>query len=282
MFTLTVQNHKGEQLNLTESPMYEVLRVDGLNPPPATLNFTELANFDGSKYNSGQLTARNLVITLRILPDIETNRINLYKYFPSKQNIRIYWENDTRKVFIDGRVETFECPQFEMVQKAVISIICPDPYWREETPTQLNFSNVIDLFEFPFSIEAEGIEISRLERLATAVFVNSEIETGITVELQATASQILNPRIVNRTTSEYFGLNVDMNEGDIIRINTRRGEKSAVLVRGGQQTNIIGRRMSGSKWVQLVAGVNELSYECDNGAENLIVRVYTHRLFGGV
>lgn len=282
MYEVSVENHLGERLDLSTSPSYDVLKIDGLSPPPATLNFSTMANFDGGKFNSGQLETRNIVFTIKIYPDVEENRIGLYKYFPLKKSVRIYYKNDRRDVYIDGIVETVEIDPFSINETAQISIICPDPYWKESTESRLNFSNVINLFEFPFSIPAEGIEFSKIQKLTTVFFNNGEVETGITIEFQATASQILNPRFINRTTQEYFGVNIDMAEGDLIRINTRRGEKSAILIHDGTETNIIGNRQTGSTWVQLAGGVNELSYECDNGAQNLIVRVYTHVLYGGV
>lgn len=282
MYEVSVENHLGEKIDLSASSSYDVLKIDGLSPPPATLNFSTMANFDGGKFNSGQLQTRNIVFTIKIYPDVEENRIGLYKYFPSKKSVRIYYRNDRRDVYIDGIVEAVEIDPFSINETAQISIICPDPYWKESTESRLNFSNVINLFEFPFSIPAAGIEFSKIQKLTTVFFNNGEVETGITIEFQATASQILNPRFINRTTQEYFGVDIDMTEGDLIRINTRRGEKSAILIHDGTETNIIGNRQTGSTWVQLVAGVNELSYECDNGAQNLIVRVYTHILYGGV
>lgn len=282
MYEVSVENHLGERLDLSISPSYDVLKIDGLSPPPATLNFSTMANFDGGKFNSGQLETRNIVFTIKIYPNVEENRIGLYKYFPSKKTIRIHYKNDRRDVYIDGIVETVEIDPFSINEIAQISIICPDPYWKESTESRLNFSNVISLFEFPFSIPAEGIEFSRIQKLTTVFFNNGEVETGITIEFQATTDQILNPKFINRTTQEYFGLNVDMTEGDLIRINTRRGEKSVILIHDGTETNIIGNRQTGSKWIQLVGGPNELSYECDSGAQNLIVRVYTHILYGGI
>lgn len=282
MFTIRVENARGDVLDFVQNPAYDVLKVDGLPPPSATLNFSQMANFDGARFNSAQLPARNLVFTIKIYEPVEKNRISLYKYFPLKKSVRIYYENDTRSVFIDGYVETCEPNLFTMNETAQVSIICPDPYWKEQTETVLNFSNVISLFEFPFSIEEEGIEFSRINHLTTAIFENGEVESGMTIEFIANANQILNPRFINRTTGEYIGLNVDMNEGDIIRINTRRGEKSIVLIRDGTQTNILNSRQSQSTFVQLVEGQNELSYECDHGAENLTVRVSAYRLFGGV
>lgn len=282
MYSLKVQNLKGEVLNFAGNTNYDILKIDGLTPPPSTLNFSELANYDGSIYNSGQLQNRNLVLTIKVYNDVEKNRIELYKYFQLKKQIRIYYENNTRKVYIDGYVETFEADLFVMNETVQISIICPDPHWKEDVETYISFSNVIDLFEFPFAIEEAGIEFSRIENITTSLIDNGEIETGITIEFVANANQILNPRFINRTTQEFFGVNFDMNEGDVIRINTRRGKKSVVLIRGGVETNILNDMQSGSKWVQLAPGQNELSYECDEGQTNLTVHVHSTKRYEGV
>lgn len=282
MYNLSVENQKGEILNLTNNSNYDVIKIDGLTPPNANLNFSELANFDGSIYNCGHLSNRNIVLDIVLQNDIERSRINLYKYFSLKKTVRIYYENDTRKVYIDGKVESFEADLFTIKESVQISIICPNPYWKSDTQTRLTFSNTIDLFEFPFAIEAAGIEFSRIENITTGLIENGEIETGIIVEFVANTSQILNPRIINRTTNEFFGVNFDMNVGDVIRINTNRGEKSLVLIRNGHETNILNNRQTGSTWLQLASGINELSYECDDGQENLTVNIYNTICFEGV
>jgi hypothetical protein len=282
VYTLSVENQKGERLNLTEHSDYDLIKINGLNPPNATLNFSELANYDGTIYNSGQLQNRNLVLYIVLKNDIEKSRINLYKYFPSKKTVRIFYENDSRSVYIDGRIETFIFDPFENGETVQISIVCPNPYWKENTETIINFSNTIDLFEFPFAIEEAGIEFSRIENITTAYIENGEVETGFIVEFQATTNQILNPKIFNRTTQEFFGVNFDMNEGDVIRINTNRGKKSVVLIRDGVETNILNSMQDGSKWLYLAAGINEFSYECDEGQINLIVKVINTVCFEGV
>lgn len=282
MFNLSVRNTKGEILDLTNDSRYSLYQIDGLNPTPATLNFSQLANYDGSIYNSGQLGNRNIVLYIKIHNDAESNRINLYKYFQLKKMIRIFYENNTRSVYIDGYVETFEIEYFSMNEIVQISIVCPNPYWKADEETQLDFSNTIDLFEFPFSIPVEGIEFSRIESITTTYIDSGEIETGITIEFIANSNQILNPKFINRTTQEYFVLNFDMNEGDVIRINTRRGEKSVILIRDAVETNIINNIQTGSKWVHLEPGINELSYECDEGQLNLTVHVITTKCYEGV
>ena len=73
-----------------------------------------------------------------------------------------------------------------------------------------------------------------------------------------------------------------MNEGDTIRINTIRGEKSVVLIRDGAEINLINKVMQGSTWIQLIPGNNEISYECDAGSANVIVTVTATKCFEGV
>lgn len=282
MFTLKIENRYGEFLDFSNNPAYDILSIEGLSPPAAALNFSTMANFDGSRYNSGRLDNRNLVLTIKIHNPAEKNRVNLYKYFQMNRKIRLHYANNARAVFIDGYVETFENNLFTMNQTAQISIICPNPYWQAATLSEITFSQVIDQFKFPFSIAAEGMPFSTLETLNTQIIENGEIETGVIIEFRANTSQILNPKLINRTTNQFFGVNFDLNEGDVIRINTNRGEKSVVLIRDGIETNIINSMATGSSWLQLAAGINEISYECDEGAENLTVYVSTRQYFEGV
>jgi hypothetical protein len=282
MYTLKIQNLKGEILNFADNTNYDVLKIDGLTPPPSTLNFSELANYDGSIFNSGQLQNRNIVLTIKLYGDVEKSRIELYKYFQLKKQIRIYYENNTRKVYIDGYVETFEADLFVMNETVQISVICPDPHWKDDVEMHMSFSNVIDMFEFPFAISEDGIEFSILENTTSSIIENGDIESGMTIEFIANTNRILNPRIINRTTQQYFGVNFDMNEGDVIRINTIRGKKSVMLIRDGTETNVINYMQSGSEWIQLASGDNELSYECDEGQANLTVHLYSTKRYEGV
>ena len=282
MYRLKIENQNGDILNLTENNAYDVLKVEGLNPPSASLNYSEISNYDGSIYNSGRLENRNIVLTIKIHNPAEENRINLYKYFQMKKQVRIYYENNTRAVYIDGRIETFECDYFSINETVQISIICNDPYWKEEHKTEIEFSRVISLFEFPMDIPPEGIEFSRIETLLSTFINNSEIETGVTIEFRANTNHILNPKFINRTTQEFFKVIFDMNKSDVIRINTRRGNKSVTLIRNGIETNIINNMVRGSSWIQLAPSTNELSYECDEGAENLSVYLSTYKCYEGV
>lgn len=282
MYTLIVENERGEQLELTHNENYDVLEVDGLNPPTAAINTVEIANVDGARFNSSRIETRNIVIRLNIKPPIETNRIALYKYFRVKKYIKIYYQNEHRDVFTEGYIETFENSLFGMLQQPQISIICPNPFWKSTSETQVEFSNTTALFEFPFLIPSEGIEFSRIERLTTTYINTGEVETGAIIKFYATSNQILNPVFYNRTTGKFFGLNFDMYEGDVITVNTQQGEKSATLLRDGVITNILSLRQNGSSWITFEPGENEISYGADNGQNSLNVTVTAIQKYEGV
>ena len=102
------------------------------------------------------------------------------------------------------------------------------------------------------------------------------------IEFTAKTDQILHPVFYNLTTSEYIKINAEMQQGDVIRINTNRGQKSIVLIRDGIETNILNARDRGSAWVQLVAGENEIAYGADEGSENLTATFTTENKYMGV
>lgn len=282
MYTLSVENHKGERLQLTQNINYNVLRIDGLNPPQANINTSVNANFDGSTFKSSRLNERNIVIELTVEGDIERNRINLYKYFKNKHKCKLYYSNGTRYVYIDGYVESFEIGLFEQKQKAQISIVCPKPYFVDTNVSLTEFNSIKSLFEFPFSIAEEGIEFSRLLVNQTKVITNAgDVATGIEIELKANEI-VLNPKIYNVETGENIILDIEMNAGDIVRINTNAGKKSIKMIVDGVESNIINRLRYGSKWLQLESGDNIYLYTADEFPENLTCTITYSNKYEGV
>ena len=281
-FKLIAENEKGEQLQLTNNSAYDVLKIEGLNPPNANINTSAISGLDGEIFNSSKVNLRNLVLTLNIKNPVEENRQILYKYFRVKRKCKLYFKNQNRDVFIEGYVETFENDLFGMTQQPQISIICPQPFFKAIDDIIVEFSNTIPLFEFPFSIGHEGIEFSRINILTTRYINAGDVETGMIIKMTARTDQILNPIIYNLTTQEFFGLNIDLSAGDIVTINTCVGEKSVILNHNNVVTNILGKRTTGSKWLQLIPGTNEISYSADEGTKNLNVVISTVQQYEGV
>lgn len=282
MYELSVKNEYGEVLALTGNPDYDVLSVSGLNPAPAEISTTPVSGIDGVRYNSARLGARNIVIRLNINGDIEQKRIELYKYFRVKHSVRVYYKNEHVDVYIDGYIETFENDFFTILQQPQISIICPDPYFKSILETEIDFENVTALFEFPFSIDENGIPFSSLNEVTTRYFNAGNVETGGIITFTALANGVKNPKFYNNTNNTFFGVDITMQSGDTITINTQKGEKSVKLIRSGTITSIVGDRTSGSTWIVFEPGENEISFGADESEGSLRCTLSSVQRFEGV
>ena len=282
MFKLVAENSRGESLVLTNNPNYIVYKIDGLTPPQATINSSVNTTTDGSTINSSRLENRNIVIYMTIEGDIEANRINLYKYFPVKKDVTLYFTNGTRDVNICGRVELIECDLFAQKQTAQISIICAKPYFKAVNDLVHSFGSISNLFEFPFSIPAEGIEFSSITSAVRKSIINSgDVDTGIIIKLFATGT-VVNPTIYNVFKKTSLKLNLTMLPSDTVVINTNVGEKAIELIRDGVTTNALGYMARNSTWFILESGDNVFTYECDSGTADLQITFTTSLLYSGV
>ena len=156
MYTLIAQNKYGQQMELTHNDAYVIESIEGLDPPDAVINTTRNANADGSIYNSSYVDNRQITITLAINGPAEANRIQLYKYFKNKYPVRLYYQNGTRDVYIDGYCKTIQIEFFKKKQIAQITILCPNPFFKSVENQLIDFSSVTAEFEFPFSVEESG------------------------------------------------------------------------------------------------------------------------------
>lgn len=284
MFTVTVENDSGERLQLTQNSNYSITKIDGLNPPTATINSTAVSGFDGEQYNSGRINTRNLVLTIVINPDIEKNRLALYKVFRTKQYVKLFFKNNIRDVFIEGRIDTIECDLFSMRQTMQVSIICFQPYFCEVNSYSV-LSHTNSLLEFPVEFLPEGIEFSTINTsTALNVFNAGEVETGMYIKLKAVGGDVHKPTIYNAKTKEKLAIDIDtLSDGAEIRINTNRGEREIWLINtNGYGDNIINSFTRDSTWLQLYVGENVFSYTTYFGSENLEIEITYNNKYQGV
>lgn len=275
MFTLKVETSTGNIITLTQDESnYQVYEIDGLNPPEAQINTSSMAGVDGSKFNSAVLQERNIVLYIKIRGDVETNRLKLYQYFRTKEYCKLYYQNGSRNVYIEGYVESFPVSPFSNNEVAQISILCPNPYFKDLTEIVNDISKVIKKFTFPFSIEIDDpIPFSEIElEKVTDVVNTSESETGLIIET-VFLGKVDKFEIRNTVTGEIFILNYSFQEDDQLTINCNKGNKSVRLIRGGKETNLIPYIQKGSTFFQLRIGDNNFSYLADEGKSDQLVSI---------
>lgn len=282
LYNLSVETPERDEIVLTGNPNYTLISVVGLSPSNASINTVTNANFDGSNFISSRVNSRNIVIQFAIEADVEANRIALYRVFRTKAPVRVRYKNYHRNVYIDGYVESFECNMFSKKETAQISIICPYPYFSDENDVDFDFSTVTPLFEFPFDIDSEGIEFSTIVIGEEKNVINGgDIETGMLIRFTA-AGAVENPSLYNTVTFERMKINIELQDGDALEINTNRGKKSVQLIRNGEVLNKINSMDKDSKWLSLKVGDNLFISEADSGEEYLMCSVEYGNLFGGV
>lgn len=286
MYVLKVENTTNNVLTLTQRENdFQVLSVDGLNPPNAQVNRSTVAGLDGSKFNSSKLNERNLVITIKLNGDIEKNRLYLCSFFKPKMWCKIYYKNNSVDVYIEGYTENVEVSPFSNNEIMQISIICPAPYFKGLDTIIDDISKIVPLFEFPFSInEEEPIPISELQLNRISKITNdTDVECGVIIYcvFNRNAEKI---EIRNTVTGETLILNYDFEKEDRLTINCNKGYKSITLIRNNVKYNLVPYLDISSKFLQLKPGDNYFSYLVDDGEKDEFVKVEFNRdnLYGGV
>lgn len=278
---IKVKNHMGQIAEL-DSLKYPVVNASGLTPASATINTSNIASVDGTFFNSSATNQRNIVLTITPNIEPESARLFLYQFFKPKYPITLFFKTKFREVYIDGYVETFEGGLYEQKQSFQISVICPQPFFTDVSTDTIKQSKVIDNFTFPFSTPESGIVLSSIVTLEGGAIMNKgEETTGAIIELSARGT-VLEPTVYNRTTGEKFTVQVELRAGDLVRIDTRRGEKSVILLSHGETTNILNRITQDSKWLTLPTGENIFTFGCVYGDTNLDVIYHVSALYEGV
>ena len=286
MYKFIVENANGEQLQLTQNPKYALEITNGLLPPSAIINTSKLVNFDGQVFNSSYLNMRNLVLMIYPqAPDIEANRIALYRIIKSKQYIKCYFQNGLRNVYIEGYVESIDGNLFDQMQVIQVSILCPKPYWLGLTQVVTELSKVTKMFEFPFSIDAAGIPFSEFNQYDIASVVNNgDVPSGMIIDICFTdEATITAPKIYNANTNEFFGLNVILSgaENAVIRIDSVN-KSVQKIVNGAVVGNYLQFIMPNSTWLKAYHGENLFYYTDTSGSDDMYLKISFDEQYEGV
>lgn len=281
MYTLQVKNKNGQILNLTQNEnKYQIRKIDGLTPPKGEIHTIDTANLDGSKYKSSRLDVRNLVLTIKINGEVEKNRIALYDFFRPSQWCSIIYKNGTRNVQIECYCETMESELFSLGQVAQISLLCPSPHWVNLYSTIVDISKRYGNFQFPFSLDDMGMPFAAVDLNKVTRVVNyGEVANGIKITIKANDT-VSNPVIYNYYTGEFIKVNITMNKGEVLLIDTLNKKVTSII--DSIERNAINLKDNDSTWLKLAIGNNFFTYNADEYSEQLDVVIEHSSLYYGV
>lgn len=301
-----VTNFLGESITLElDKPLetgFIVKGVTGLGPAKANVNTTEVSTNDGSMFNSARLSERNIVINLSFIEStsgesIEQIRHKSYKFFPLKKQLELVIETDNRLVRTTGYVESNEPDIFSDKEGAVVSILCPDPYFYsvgDDAKKKLNLFSIEPSFEFPFSNESltDPLIVFGEITLQTegVITYDGDAEVGITIRIHA-IGPAYNIDIYNLGTREKMSINTSRLEtmlgngivpSDDIIISTTKGNKSITLIREGVSYNILNCLDKNTAWFSLTKGDNVFAFTAQYGVTNLQFQIENEVIYEGV
>lgn len=282
MFELRLENDSGNIVNINDNINYIVTHISGLNPPSASLFMAKSPNRKGGKHNGSTLNERQVVITIKILGDIEANRNALYPWIDTEQYSKIHYRNGLKNVYCEGFVE--DCPVDVFTENEVVSlaIVCGDPYWHDLNEIVTDIAGVIKQFTFPFAIDAAGIPFSTLKETATANIFNGGAETGVKITIHC-YGDIENLTIYNvADTSQKFTLKTKLLKDWTIVIDTDGSPKTCKAYRpDGTVVNFMKYVDSNPTWFVLRKGNNQFGYTADNGKDNAEISIgFTNKYLG--
>lgn len=252
----------------------------------ADVNYLE-TNLSGSRYQNTKLRNRNfdLEVQLRKLfqdeVSMDIQRQRMYEVFnPELNPIRFDFKTSdgtsyhlTAYATATPTMSPDKNNYNAAYQRALLQFVCTDPFiyqnFSADLDNKVEIASYIGNIEFDdFEIPEEGREVEyKTPSLTANVFYNGSSEDGIIIRY-IVSGPVVNPRLLNVITYESIKLDVTLQSGDIVNINTYKGERSIMLTRGGVTTNIFNTfSIIDSKFIQIKPGDNIFRFEAESGED---------------
>lgn len=264
---------RGDVLPLVGNPLFNLVNVDGMTKVTSDLSSVVIGGTDGDEVNNVQAQPRSMIIDLQIKSNVnvEEAKRSILQVVKVKKRASLVWEQNDKILTINGLVESIDMPRFSQGVIMQIALHCEQPFWEDidyivqqidEAKRLHYFTNTDgDMLYFP----EEGIPFGEYDLSRTRNFHNAgDVAVGLEIEILAYKTAT-NP-IIYDTDGNFFGVGhgngnkkVVMQEGDIIRITTHKGNKSVTM----NGTSILGRIKPQSTWLQMQAGDNTFSINSD-------------------
>lgn len=274
MFGIQLENENSNIVDIHDNIKYQVIGISGLVMPSAEIFTSKSPNRKGLKYNGSTLNERNIVISIRILGDIEANRNYLYDWIDTENYIKIRYQNGLKNVCCEGYVQDCEIDLFTESEVISLAVICPDPYWKDLQEIAVDISNLLKQFTFPFAIDSNGIPFSTMKESNETTIFNAGAETGCQIKLVCTGA-VENLKIYDKNDiTKQFRINTTLQENWIIVIDTDGSPKTCKAYKPDGSVESLLKYATGGEglpptWFTIKKGHNTFGYQADSGENNV-------------
>lgn len=243
--------------------VYKITSLEGLSASDIELNLVANGQDHGSRMAGRRVTERTITIEGRYRGKREQDAIReeMIAFFnPLHTGTLTVQQGDiTRK--IDFVVSGFEIKQKGTQMAYQVILTCAKPFFRDASEYAENMAGRTAMIHAPLAFASVGL-VSSIKKFKQEMAITNygHKETGIRIEIVARGA-VVNPRLDNLTTGEYIKVNVTMATGDVLLINTNKGETDITL----NGVGVNNKKDRGSRYFKLFEGVNTLKYNADEG-----------------
>ncbi len=272
-----------KELKMDKKSDFKNIDILGIEASSYTIN-TSASEQDGANVTSKKIEPREITITGDIKKNKNEleNRDFLIRFFNPKAKGIMYITRNNVKRKIEYEVSALDFPTNKMyhyIQFTLILDCVENPYFSDQKTIGGRITSISPHFTFPFVslINRPKIMGYKTFKPVMPIINDGDKEVGMEIIAIARRGKVDNLKLI-LNNDEYIKVNITLNQGDELRINTNPRKKS-VLLNGN---NIINKIDRNSTFFSLKKGKNILKYECDDGETNIEIQIETYREFLGI
>lgn len=275
------------EFNYNEDADFFLVSLEGVYSVSNNVVTSENTMTDGSTYQGSTTKQRNIVITAFIDGDYQKRRDLLYKCFKPKSTGSFTYIEGEEKRTIDYKVEEIDIEETGVIRNVVISLICPDPFFKDLNDIVVTMAGWKRSFTWPHEFTAAKKPFGeRIAEIIKTVENDSAADNiGIEILMQASGA-VTNPALYNVEQDEHIKVGtadhaLQLAAGETVKITTGTNNKNVYLISNGQETKINEYLDEDSEFIQLTSGSNTFKYDADAGIDYLNVTIsYRFRYLG--
>lgn len=269
----------------TGCPIKLTVAPQGVEAPEYTIYTESNATTDGSTVSGKKVAERNIKVFFGIDTVLESDvyREKLVRFFNPKHTISLTAIYGYAQMKIQGEISSFNFDEQVSLWGFLtgeLDILCPFPYFEDLDNFGRNIASITALFSFQLFIPKDRGRAMSYRTLKKDVHLpnSGDVPTGIEIHMIATRGAVKNPKIVKSSTGEFIELFLDLNKGDVLKINTNPGKKSITL----NGKNVFKEKNKLSTFFQIDVGENLIQYDAEENYTNLDVNLYYTPKYLGV
>lgn len=241
------------------------------------------ATGDGGLITSDRIAQKDRTITaISVNPNLNNVlRREAVSFFNSKFVYKVYVTYMGLTRWFEGKIYKFNLPNGNIYRRMTLSVtfLCPNPFLKSYEDFGKNIASVVPMAGFPYLCrKGIGVTAGRFNFAKMVVLENDgDVETYCKAVFKAKGA-VKNPKLSIK--SSYVRVIDTMKEGDVIIMDFTKSPPT--IEKNG--FNYIGHCDRASAFDEMIlhVGDTEISFDADDGSNQLEVSIYYNKLYGAM